>query len=162
AAVHACLESGARRVLALGVLHARAPELLEARDRVAGGGDPSAEPARGIQGPGLPGREEWRDQYSLSHFRLLWEHRRRRRGAGPELLLRYPFLAADQPGELRGIDALREEAGDAVVVATMDPVHHGIGYGTPPAEALSPEAGGLAMARRSIREGLALLRAGDY
>src|SRR5207244_10100648 len=43
AAVHACLDSGAPRVLAIGVLHARTPELQEARERVARGGDPARE-----------------------------------------------------------------------------------------------------------------------
>src|SRR5437868_667599 len=42
AAVQACLECGARRVLALGVLHALTPELEETRVRVANGGDPAS------------------------------------------------------------------------------------------------------------------------
>ena len=48
---------------------------------------------------------------------------------------------------------------DAVVVATADPFHHGIGYGDPPERSLAPEKGGLDEARRRIGEGLALLAA---
>src|SRR5579871_5919480 len=44
AAVHACLDSGARRVLVIGVLHALTQELEEARVRVANGGDAAQEP----------------------------------------------------------------------------------------------------------------------
>src|SRR5215469_16177779 len=94
AAVHACLDSGARRVLVLGVLHALTPELEEARVRVANGGDCVQEPAWGIQGPGLSGRQDWQQEFSLSHFLFLWEQEAQRRGiSGPELVIRYPYLA---------------------------------------------------------------------
>src|SRR5690348_15878785 len=43
AAVHACHDSGAPRVVVLGVLHSRNSELSEARSRVAAGGDAAAE-----------------------------------------------------------------------------------------------------------------------
>lgn len=163
AAVHPCFECGAPRVLALGVLHARTEELRSARARVEAGGDSTAEPARGIQGPGLPGREDWRDEFSLFHFGFLWECERQRRGvAGPELVMRYPYLAAGQPQNLPGIAELEELARDAVVVATMDAFHHGIGYGTPPEEARYPEAGGCELAREQIARGLEILRGGDY
>ncbi|MBD3237655.1 MAG: hypothetical protein GF330_13195, partial [Candidatus Eisenbacteria bacterium] len=52
AALDACQRFGQRRVLALGVLHARTRELEIARERVARAGDPAAEPSWGIQGPG--------------------------------------------------------------------------------------------------------------
>jgi hypothetical protein len=163
AAVHSCLDSGAHRIVVLGVLHGLNPELLEARRRVVEGGDPTAEPLRGIQGPGLDRRDEWRREFSLDHFHVLWETEVRRRGiAGPELILRYPFLAAGRPEDLPGMEELRDLARDAVVVATMDAFHHGLGYGDPPEAALTPEAGGLDLARRRILEGLELLRAGDY
>src|SRR5947209_14182968 len=48
AAVHACFECAAPRVLALGVLHARTEELRAARVRVDAGSEPAKEPARGI------------------------------------------------------------------------------------------------------------------
>jgi hypothetical protein len=163
AAVHACLDSGVDRVLVLGVLHALTQELEDARVRVAHGGDVAREPAWGVQGPGLAGREDWRDEFSLSNFLWLWEQEVRRRGiAAPELVVRYPYLAGGRPHILPGIAELEGVANDAVVVATMDPFHHGIGYGEPPVTALAPEKGGLDLARRRINEGLALLRAGDY
>jgi len=163
AAVHACLDSGAGRVLVLGVLHALTQELEETRARVAQGGDPRQEPTWGIQGPGLPRRQDWRDEFSLDHFLFLWQEETRHRGmAGPELVVRYPFLAGGHPEILPGIEELREVARNGVVVATIDPVHHGIGYGHSPAEALAAEAGGLELARRQMEEGLALLRSDDY
>ncbi len=163
AAVHACLDTGARKVLAIGVLHALTQELEEARVRVANGGEAAREPAWGIQGPGLPGREEWRAEFSLSHFQFLWQQEILRRGiSGPELIVRYPYLAGGRPDLLPGIAELREIAQEAVVVATMDPFHHGIGYGDLPDRALASEEGGLELARRSILEGLALLQAGEY
>lgn len=163
AAVHACLDSGAHRVLAIGVLHALTPELEEARVRVAHGAEASREPAWGVQGPGLSGREDWRAEFSLSHFLFLWQQETARRGiSGPELVIRYPYLAGGRPDLLPGIAELQEKAQDAVVVATMDPFHHGIGYGDPPDQALPPTEGGLDRARQSIEAGLALLQSGDY
>jgi len=163
AAVHACLDSGARRVLAIGVLHALTQELEEARVAVANGADPSTQPAWGIQGPGLPGREDWRAEFSLSHFQFLWKQEIARRGiSGPELILRYPYLAGGHPERLPGIAELQEIARDAVVVATMDLFHHGIGYGDPPEQALAPTEGGLELARQAITDGLTLQQAGEY
>ena len=163
AAVHACLDSGAQRVLAIGVLHALTQELEEAKVRVANGEDASREPAWGVQGPGLSGREDWRAEFSLSHFQFLWQQEIGRRGiVGPELVIRYPYLAGGRPDLLPGIAELQDIAQDAVLVATMDPFHHGIGYGDPPDQALAPTKGGLEAARQSIEEGLSLLQAGEY
>jgi len=163
AAVHACLDSGAGRVLVVGVLHALNDEWDQARIRVANGADVTQEPFWGIQGPGLDGRQDWRDEFSLSNFLFLWHQELERRNAvGPELVLRYPYLAGGRPEILPGIQELQEIARDAVVVTTADPFHHGIAYGEPPETALAPEKGGLELARRTIREGLDLLQAGDY
>lgn len=167
AAVHACLDSGAGRVLLLGVLHALTQELEDARVRVAHGADVRTEPSWGIQGPELGKRQDWRNEFSLSNFLWLWDHELKRRGIrGPELVVRYPYLAGGHPHRLPGIDELTDVvsgiAGDGIVVATMDPFHHGIGYGEPSATALAPAEGGLDLARRRIDEGLALLKAGDY
>ncbi|MBU1749294.1 MAG: hypothetical protein KKA73_16540 [Chloroflexi bacterium] len=163
AAVHAGLDSGAARVLVLGVLHAQTPELAEARERVAHGGAVAQEPTWGIQGPGLAGRADWRAEFSLANFRFLWEQETQRRGsAGPELVIRYPYLVEGRPDRLPGIGELQEIARDAAVLVTTDPFHHGIGYGEPPETALAPEQGGLELARRQIATGLDLLRGGDY
>lgn len=163
AAVHACLDSGARRVLVLGVLHALTQDLQDARVRVANGGDPSREPAWGIQGPGLAGRTDWHAEFSLAHFHFLWQVETKRRGiAGPELIVRYPYLAGGRPHLLPGITELQEIVRDSVVVATADPFHHGIGYGDSPETSRAPQAGGLDLARQKIMAGLALLAEGDY
>lgn len=90
------------------------------------------------------------------------ELKRRRIEKGPELILRYPYLAGGKPEILPGIEELRAMAKEAVVVSTADMFHHGIGYGDPPDVALYPERGGLDLARRRIEEGLQLLQAGDY
>jgi hypothetical protein len=163
AAVHACLDSGAGRVLVIGVLHALTQELEDARVRAAHGADVTQEPSWGIQGPGLEGRQDWRDEFSLLNFLFLWEQETQRRGiAGPELILRYPYLAGGRPHILPGIEELQAIAHQAVVVSTADPFHHGIGYGEPPATALAPHEGGLDLARRRIQEGLEILGMGDY
>jgi hypothetical protein len=163
AAIHACLDSGADRVLVIGCLHALTQELQDARVRVAHGADVTREATWGVQGPGLDGRDDWRAEFSLLNFLFLWEQELQRRGIpGPELIVRYPYLAGGRPHILPGIEELQQIVMDAVVVGTMDPFHHGIGYGEPVATALAPDDGGLDLARRHINEGLALLRAGDY
>jgi hypothetical protein len=163
AAVHACLDSGSERVLVIGVLHALTQELEEARVRVAQGSDVTQERSWGVQGSGLDGRQDWRDEFSLLNFQFLWQEEINRRGiAGPELVIRYPYLSGGRPHILPGIEELQDIVGDAVVVATADPFHHGIGYGDPPEKSLAPEVGGLELARQCIEEGLELLRVGDY
>jgi hypothetical protein len=163
AAVHGCLDSGADRVVVISVLHAFTDEMQDARTRVSAGDDPSAWPFWGIQGPGIDGREEWKDDHSLISFRHFWHAEvRRRRVAGLEVVERYPFLAGGHPERLPGIEELAALAEDAVIVSTADPFHHGIGYGDAPERALPPDEGGLELARTTIEEGIALLEAGDY
>lgn len=163
AAVHACLDSDADRVLVIGVLHALSDELEEARVRVANGADVTKEPAWGVQGPGLKTGNDWQYEFSLSNFLFLWEQETARRGIkGPELIVRYPYLAGGRPMIMPGIEELQEIVKDAVVVSTADPFHHGIGYGEPPATALHPDKGGLDLARHRITEGLEILGMGDY
>jgi hypothetical protein len=87
AAVHGCLDSGADRVLVLGVLHALTDELEQARVRVADGGDPSMEDSWGIQGPSLSGRTDWTQEFSLSNFLFLWHEETTRRGIDSALSL---------------------------------------------------------------------------
>lgn len=163
-AIHACLDSGVKKVLAIGVLHALTDTLQAARVRVAQGGNVAEEESWGIQGPGLMGRQDWQNEFSMLHFQFLWHAECRRRGVkGPELIVRYPYLAGGRPHVLPGIDELRALVADgAAVVATADPFHHGLAYNDPPERALSAEAGGLDLARTRIQEGLELLRVGDY
>ena len=164
AAIHACLDSGAPKVLAVGVLHALSDGLQAARVRVAQGGDVSREESWGIQGPGLDGRQDWQSEFSMLNFQFLWATELKRRGiAGPELIVRYPYLAGGRPHILPGISELQALVAEgAVVVGTADPFHHGLAYNDPPDRALFADAGGLALGRMRIQEGLDLLRAGDY
>lgn len=164
AAVNAALDAGADTVLAISVLHAFTEEMeLARRDVSSGGGSPSDHPFWGIQGPGLEFREEWRGDHAMRSLRHFWEAETRRRGiTGRRLVERYPFLAGGKPGELPNIEEVAALAEDAVIVATGDQFHHGIGYGTPEGEALAPEPDGLAAARKSMETGIALIDGGDY
>ena len=139
AAVHGCLDSGADRVIVVSVLHAFTDEMEEARRRVSAGDDPSEWRFWGIQGTGLEAGDEWRDDHALISFRHFWAAETTRRGVrGPEVVERYPYLAGGHPERLPGIEELAELAGDAVIVSTADPFHHGVGYGDAPERALGP------------------------
>lgn len=164
AAVHACLDSGAERVIVLSVLHAFTNEMEEARIRVANGGDPAEETHWGIQGTGIDGeRQEWQEDHALISWRHLFAAEVKRRGiTGPEVIERYPYLAGGKPEQLPGFDDLARLAEECVIVSTADPFHYGIGYGTPSDEAYMPEEGGLDLARRTLQSGVDLLAAGDY
>ena len=163
AAVHGCLDSGLERVVVISVLHSFTDEMEAARVRVADGGDPSAEQTWGIQGPGITGRAEWLSDHALYSFRHFWKAETARRGVeGPEVIERYPYLAGGKPESLPGIDELKQECKGAAVVTTVDPVHHGIGYGDSAEDALYPKQGGIELARQKIGEGIELLEQGDY
>ncbi len=164
AAVHACLDSGADKVLVIGVLHGWTPEMKDARERVAAGEDFTGHPLRGIHGPDMPhSRPEWQLDHSLITWRRLWHMECERRGVtGPAVCEVYPFLAGVDPTTLPHFDAVARWAEDAVIVATTDPFHHGIGYGDTPATARAPHDGGLDRAAASIVEGQRLLAARAY
>jgi len=118
AVARAIRESGADRVLAIGVLHgARECDAdLVARARA---GDPDARGAlRRVHADGGHASEE----FSLDNLRALVPK--------TELVERYPFLVGDDPASLPGIDELARLAEKMPVVATTDPIHHGVGYGT--------------------------------
>jgi hypothetical protein len=163
AAVHACLDSGAEKVLVVSVLHAFTDEMQDARVRVAAGEPPANFRHWGVQGPGLTGLDNWRHDHVLTSFRHLWAAETRRRGIeGPQVIERFPYLAGGKPEQLPGIEELVEIARDAVIVSTADPFHHGIGYGDAPEDAYEPDQEGLAVARRTIQEGIDILGRGDY
>lgn len=164
ACVHACLDSGADKVIVISVLHAFTDAMEEARQRVAAGDDPAKYPFWGIQGTGIDGRAEWKGDHALISWRHFWNAEVKRRGLKevPQVFERYPYLAGGKPELLPGIDKLAELAKDAVIVSTADPFHHGIGYGTPPEESYHPDEGGLAHAKQTIEEGIAILERGDY
>jgi hypothetical protein len=163
AAVHACLNCGADQVLVVSVLHAFTDEMQNARVRVANGEDPSIFRHWGIQGPGLPGLQNWQQDHVLTSFRHFWRAETQRRGVkGPRVIERYPYLAGGKPEALPGIEELVEIARNAVIVSTADPFHHGIGYGDLHEKALHPHQGGLQLAQKIIREGIEILGRGDY
>jgi hypothetical protein len=163
AAVHACLDSGADRVIVVSVLHAFTDEMENARIGVAAGEDPAQWPFWGIQGPRFPGRDEWRGDHALMSFRHFWAAETQRRGIrGPTVIECYPYLAGGKPERLPRIDDLARLAEQAVLVSTADAFHHGIGYGDPPEKSLHPEEGGLELARQTIEAGIEILGRGDY
>ena len=163
AAVHGCLDSGADRVVVISVLHAFTDGMEAARVRVAEGGDPGDEEFWGIQGPGITGRAEWLNDHALYSFRHLWKAETSRRGIeGPEVIERYPYLAGGKPELLPGIDELGKECEESAVVTTVDPFHHGLGYGDSPDDSLYPDQGGIELAHQKISEGIKLLERGDY
>lgn len=163
AAVNACLDSGADRVVVISVLHAFSEEMEHARIRVSRGGDPADEAQWGIQGPGIDGPDTWRHDHALISWRHFWEAETARRGIrGPEVIERYPWLVGGHPERLPGIEELARLCENAVVVSTEDPFHHGLGYGDSAEIARHPHEGGLEMARRSIGHGIGTLGKGDY
>jgi len=118
----------------------------------------------GMQGPGLGGYDNWESEYSMLDFLFLLEEEVKRRGGKkPNVIVRYPYLVGGRPMIFPGIADLQRIVKDgAVVVWTADAFHHGIGYNDPPDKALFPEKGGLELARKTIDEGLEILRIGDY
>lgn len=163
AAVNACLDSGADTVLAISVLHAFTDEMEAARRDVAEGGSPADHPTWGIQGPGLDFRDEWRGDHAMRSLRHFWAAETARRGLTDRRLVeRYPYLAGGSPAGLPNIEETAAIAESAVIVATGDQFHHGIGYGTPADDALDPEPEGLAAAATALERGIELIDAGDY
>lgn len=163
AAIHAVLSVQASRVLVISVLHAWTPEMDATRNALAAGEDFTGHPLRGIQGPQFGTRTEWRMDHALMSWRYFWRLETQGwRGALPQIIECYPFLAGSDPTTMPGYDEVARLAEDAVIVTTADPFHHGIGYGNPPAQALAAHAGGLELAHASILKANELLAAGDY
>lgn len=105
AAARAVLDSGADRVLAIGIRHG------------------AREGSRGIY-------DHVEDEFSLDNFAVLLELAARRANKKPpELIRRFPFLTGDEPSTLPGIEELTALASQCALVATTDPLHYGIGYG---------------------------------
>ena len=77
---------------------------------------------------------------------------------------RYPFLVGDAPVTLPGIDEVASlVARGALLVATADPIHHGVGYGTPAADCLPTEdAHTRHFAEDTVRAHLDLLTRCDF
>lgn len=160
AAVAAACARRRRDVLAIGVLHG-ARERDAAAVARARAGDPDAVRAlRGVHDEDGLAAEE----FSLDGFSALFARACEREGApAPRVVRRYPLLAGAEPRDLPGLDELRALAGAGLtVVATTDPIHHGVGYDTPPAELRAEGAEALAFARARIGEQLAALERADF
>jgi hypothetical protein len=164
AAALSAVRSGADEVLAIGVLHGAREADAESVQR-ARAGDPDARAAlRRVHGPGAPhdtGHAE--EEFSLDGFSALIEAAARREGrSAPRLILRYPFLTGADPRDLPGWDEIdRALDRGAALVATADMIHHGAGYGTPPADRLEGDRA-LEFARSTTLDLTARLAAGDY
>lgn len=163
AAVHAILDSGADQALVLGVLHPMTEPLIQARSKELNDEDISSEISRGVFGPGLDPNNCIQHEFSLDLFKILFDCEVKRRGIKPpKLLERYPSLVNKDPANLPGIEDLEKISKDAVVVATDDMCHHGVGYGVPEENAFQIDAIGYQFARKQIEDGYALLKKNNY
>ncbi len=168
AAALAAVRSGCDTVLALGVLHgARVKDGALVRD-ARGGGEQARTELRRVHGPGAPGdRRHWEEEFSLDGFSALLGAAADREGRRPlRLVRRFPFLTGEHPADLPGMDelcTLRTSPGGAFLVATADPIHHGVGYETPAADLRAhgdPATAGWALA--SVHDGFQRLAARDF
>lgn len=161
AAALAVVDSGVEEVLALGVLHGARELDAEQVARARAGDAAALASLRRVHGPGAPADAgHWTEEFSLDAFCELVELAARRANRRPpRIIQRYPFLTGAQPESLPGLDELRAliERG-LPIVATTDPLHHGIGYGTP-TESLRArlDPATHAWAEQTIFEGLTLL-----
>ena len=128
AAVHACLDSCADRVIVLSVLHAFTQEMEDARVRVAQGGDVRKETLWGIQGTGIEGRVK--SGAMTTHFTAsatYGQPRPHRCASAAPVIERYPYLAG---GKLRSPASTSWVAKMQSIVSPRRS-HYGIGYNTP-------------------------------
>lgn len=165
AVVRGCLDSGAPRVITLGVLHSpdRA-HIVAARKKVLAGEDVKGESCRGVFGPLFPGDPAWENEYSLLNFKFLWDYEVEKRNLKnpPELILAYPCLASQAPWDLPNIEQLKSYLPGSVIVMTTDFCHYGKAYGIsdgqiPP---ISKEAEHFAT--QTVEQGLKIFEKPDY
>jgi hypothetical protein len=157
----AALRSGARDVLALGVLHG-GPQAEVAGVARAKAGDPAARSAlRRVYAADDPFCAE---EFSLDNFAALLALAAARQGvAPPRVHARFPFLVGDNPSDLPGLQELEDLTARMPVVATTDPLHHGVGYGTPEGQRHGMfEEDSASWARSCIQRQLDLLSKGDW
>ena len=156
AVVQGCLDAQVKQVLVIGVAHTQGKvDLLRARMKEFSGEDISKEPWRGIY-------PEFLEEYSLNHFRILWEAECERRGiSGPELVVRYPFLVGSDPSSLCGIEELEELTQKSLVIGTGDLVHHGVTYDSPADELMEISPDAQESARDLIEKSFSSLANGD-
>jgi hypothetical protein len=166
AAARAVVEAKCETVLALGVLHGAREEDAALVQRARAGDVDALRHLRRIHGPGVAGdRGHWVEEFSLDNFQALVEVAAEMLGVrAPRIIARYPFLTGNTPLTIPGLDELRQLLSDgAALVATTDPIHEGVGYGTATKELLSRESDEtLATARRWIQEAFTSLCRRDF
>lgn len=166
AVARAVLESGCREVIALGVLHGGRECDAEAVAAARAGNAPALAELRRIHGPELEDdTDRWLEEFSLDGFRFLIEHlAERTRRPLPIIHECYPFLTGTDPRSLPGFTHLeRLRARGAALVATTDPIHHGIGYGLTPLDARAADAPAtLAWAQQRVTLAMRALAQKDY
>ena len=161
--VHSILDSGTDQAVLLGVLHPLDDRLLHSRKLEIDGKDISNESCWGILGPGIAKDSAWKNEFSLDNFLFLWNEEINRRGIRPpRLLVRYPCLVNRQPEKIPGIEELKKEVRDSVVVATADLCHHGVAYDEPLENVFSISEKGLQFAKDTIEKGLKIMNSDNY
>ena len=165
AAVLGCLDSGAQRVIALGVLHPLERQfMIDARQKSYRGEDISGEPSWGIFGPLFPESSIWKIEYSLQNFEFLWNYeiQKRKIKNPPELILAYPCLANREPWKLPSMDQLKSYLPNSLIVLTCDFCHLGKAYETPEERHLPISMQAEEFARKTIEQGLHIFAEPDY
>lgn len=158
ASLAACEATGKHQILLIGVLHPLTGNLKEARKREMSGIDIIHDTYRGIFGPGLPNEDIFCKEFSLDNFVFLLKYAAEKSGKNiPRVLIRYPNLIYGQPENLAGIEQLKIELKESIVVATSDLCHHGTAYGLEKAEAFSNSQEGYNFAQNVIENNLRLL-----
>lgn len=161
AVAQSVVDVGAHEVLALGVLHGGREADADAV-KLARGGDAGAIAAmRRVHDRTA---RLCAEEFSLDNFEVMLARAAARAGRkAPTVHVRYPFLVGADPTSVPGVDDVARLAERMPVVATTDPIHHGPGYGTPPAEQRAAEEGATtAWAREGIAAQLEALLAGRW
>ncbi len=159
--VHACIESGSDRVIALGVSHSLNENLVRARKRERDGKSLVGDSCRGIFTKESAPAGLLDQEFSLDAFEFLYNEAAKRRGGSvPELILLYPSLVAGSPETLPGIEELESLTNGEILVGTSDLCHHGLAYGQENPIGVGDE--GLAFARSEIEACFKVLETGDY
>lgn len=162
----AAVRAGCEEVLALGVLHGAREQDATLVQRARQGDAAARGLLRGVHGPGVPGDAgRWQEEFSLDNFCALVELAARRANRPPPRVIgRFPFLVGANPGDLPGLEELAAlVARGAMVVVTADPMHHGVGYGTPAVECRRLEDSRTwESARADVAHGFSLLARRDY
>jgi len=135
AVARAVIESRVEEVLALGVLHGAREEDAGEVTRAKAGDAAAREKLRRVH---YASSSFVSEEFSLDAFVALLEVAASIAGVrAPRVHARFPFLVGATPDDLPGLDELRAlRARGCAVVATTDPIHHGVGYGTDAREAL--------------------------